>query len=183
MRPSTPAPTRSPGSRPRSNGMGGQRPGGSRGGSRSATRAGAAAPAPRRRPALTSRAAILAVVVCAIMLSLAYPLREYIAQRSEIAELREEQATYQDSIAELEGRQEQLDDPQHLERAARERLHYQYPDEDTYVVLDGQDSDEDADGEDSGQPWYTVLWESVLQADAAEDAEDGIPEAEPPPRN
>lgn len=135
------------------------------------------------RPALTSRAAILAVVVCAITLSLAYPLREYISQRGEIVELREEQAAYQDSITDLEGRQEQLDDPRHLERAARERLHYQHPDEETYVVLDGQDSEDDADSEGSGEPWYTALWESVLRADSAQDPEDGIPDAEPPPRN
>jgi len=44
-------------------------------------------PAPGRPPGadrakFTSRAAVLAVVLCAIALSLAYPVREYIAQRA-----------------------------------------------------------------------------------------------------
>ena len=38
-------------------------------------------PVSPRTTRLTSRAAVLAVVVCAIALSLAYPVREYIAQR------------------------------------------------------------------------------------------------------
>ena len=49
-------------------------------------------PAPRRpperdRPRFTSRAAVLAVVMCAVALSLAYPIREYIAQRRQIDQL------------------------------------------------------------------------------------------------
>ncbi|MDS1272315.1 septum formation initiator family protein [Lipingzhangella sp. LS1_29] len=131
---------------------------------------------------MTSRAAILALVVCAITLSLAYPLREYIAQRSELAELREEQAAYQERIADLEQRRDQLDDPEHIERIARERLHYHYPDEDTYVVLDPDGTAAEDDEEDSGRPWYTVLWDSVLAADTAEGPEGSIPDAEPPPR-
>jgi len=42
------------------------------------------------RVRLTSRAAVLAVVVCAIALSLAYPVREYIAQRRQIDQLQAE---------------------------------------------------------------------------------------------
>ena len=44
----------------------------------------AAAARPTR---LTGRAALLAVVICAIALSLAYPVREYIAQRQQIDQL------------------------------------------------------------------------------------------------
>ena len=44
-------------------------------------------PAQPQRARFTSRAAVLAVVVCAIALSLAYPVREYIAQRRQIDQL------------------------------------------------------------------------------------------------
>ena len=43
-------------------------------------------PAPRTTR-FTSRAALLAVVICAIALSLAYPVREYMAQRLQIDQL------------------------------------------------------------------------------------------------
>ena len=55
-------------------------------------------PPPPERPRFTSRAAVLAVVVCAIALSLAYPVREYIAQRRQIDQL---QAQSQATTAEL----------------------------------------------------------------------------------
>ena len=38
-------------------------------------------PAAPRATRLTGRAAVLAVVICAIALSLAYPIREYVNQR------------------------------------------------------------------------------------------------------
>ena len=46
--------------------------------------------APRDRPNLTGRAAMLALVVCLLAISLAYPLREYLSQRSDIGHLRAE---------------------------------------------------------------------------------------------
>ena len=47
----------------------------------------AALAAVARSTKLTGRAALLAVVICAIALSLAYPVREYIAQRRQIDQL------------------------------------------------------------------------------------------------
>jgi len=41
-------------------------------------------PAAPRATRLTGRAAVLAVVICAIALSLAYPVREYVNQRRQI---------------------------------------------------------------------------------------------------
>ena len=43
-----------------------------------------APPAAPRATRLTGRAAVLAVVICAIALSLAYPIREYVNQRRQI---------------------------------------------------------------------------------------------------
>ncbi|MFD0777112.1 septum formation initiator family protein, partial [Streptomonospora algeriensis] len=132
----------------------------------------------RSRPALTSRAAILALVICVIALSLAYPLREYLAQRARIAELREEQAQTEQAVGELRERREELRDPAFIEREARTRLHYQYPGERAYVVVSDKDEkDADADA-GSGEPWFTRLWQSVLEADSPQQAQ-RIPEAEP----
>lgn len=145
---------------------------------------GGAAGAARARPALTSRAAILALVLCAITLSLAYPLREYIAQRSEIAQLRETRAELEDSVDELEERKEQLEDPAHIEREARTRLHYQYPDEYAYVVLDSGDDDAGTGAEEaaSTETWFARLWRSVGAADTSSTPPDEVPDARPLPR-
>jgi cell division protein FtsB len=129
----------------------------------------AAARTPRARPALTSRAAVLALVVCVIALSLAYPLREYVAQRAEIAQLREEQDRAQQSVADLQERSEQLRDPLYIEREARDRLHYRYPGERTYVVISGADEPAEDPAVTSDEPWFTRLWQSVKAADAPGD--------------
>ncbi|RFU38281.1 septum formation initiator family protein [Actinomadura logoneensis] len=118
--------------------------------------------------ALTGRAAILAVVVCAIALTLAYPVREYIAQRQEIADLRHKQAVAQKQVAELEQRKKRLTDKSYIEREAKRRLHYCMPHEKCYIVLDGGTSDgEQAQRKGSNErpPWYETLWRSVETAD------------------
>jgi hypothetical protein len=123
-------------------------------------------------------------VLCAITLSLAYPLREYFAQRSEIAQLQEERAELEDSVADLEQRRDRLDDPRHLEQEARERLHFAYPDEHAYVVLDPADEEEGVRPEDegSGASWFARLWRSVEEADRSAREPGEIPDALPLPR-
>jgi cell division protein FtsB len=123
---------------------------------------------PAARGHLTSRAAILAIVVCAIALSLAYPVREYVAQRREIADLRHKEQVAQRQVDELARRKQRLGDESYIKREARRRLHYCMPDEKCYVVLDGS-------GGTAGQaeqaaasrpaPWYETLWRSVQAAD------------------
>ena len=65
-----------------------------------------AAPRPpeRDRPRFTSRAAVLAVVLCAIALSLAYPVREYIGQRRQIDQLTAQRATAEAAVRRLRPR-------------------------------------------------------------------------------
>ncbi|WP_160050642.1 MULTISPECIES: septum formation initiator family protein [unclassified Nocardiopsis] len=115
---------------------------------------------------LTSRAAILALVVCVIALSLAYPLREYVAQRAQIAELRQERERMEESVGRLRQREEELSRDSYVEREARARLHYQYPDEIAYIVI-RPDAEGDAEDEDGPrQPWFLTLWRSVQEADS-----------------
>lgn len=124
---------------------------------------------PRRsNPALTSRAAILAVVVCAIALSLAYPVREYIAQRQEIAELRQKEAVARRQVEILAQRRQQLGDKSYIEREATRRLHYCRPAVKCYIVLDGGGGDgkqAHRGGPTTRPPWYETLWRSVEAAD------------------
>ncbi|RKS72052.1 septum formation initiator [Actinomadura pelletieri DSM 43383] len=122
----------------------------------------------RSNPALTSRAAILAVVVCAIALSLAYPVREYIAQRKEIADLRRQEAAARRQVEILAQRKQQLGEKSYIEREATRRLHYCRPDVKCYIVVD--DGPEDGrrarkGGPTSSPPWYETLWRSVEAAD------------------
>ncbi|WUH97525.1 septum formation initiator family protein [Spirillospora sp. NBC_00431] len=122
----------------------------------------------RANPALTSRAAILAVVMCAIALSLAYPVREYIAQRKEIADLQRKEAVARRQVEILAQRKQQLGEKSYIEREATRRLHYCRPDVKCYIVLDGGGGDgrqARKDGPTTRPPWYESLWRSVEAAD------------------
>ena len=123
-----------------------------------------------RRPSLTGRAAVLAVVVCMLAISLAYPLREYLAQRGDIGEYRERVAQQRGRVAALEAARERWQDPAYVEAQARERLRYVMPGETAYVVLeaeaapvpDGVVVPQPAEAESS--PWFADLWHTVEAA-------------------
>jgi cell division protein FtsB len=133
-------------------------------------------PAERRRRApggLTGRAAVLGLVVCALMLSLAYPLKEYVAQRGEIARLEQQRQAAQQRVEELEARKKQLADPAYVRAQARLRLKYVMPGETLYVVVtpSPQAATPSADTPlppvaDDGS-WYERLWRTVRAADGA----------------
>lgn len=127
-------------------------------------------PADRTAPRghLTSRAAVLAVVVCAIGLSLAYPVREYVAQRQEIAQLRHQERIAKRQVEELALRKQRLGDESYIKREARRRLNFCMPGERCYVVLDGSGGDgqqQPQGGPPRRPPWYETLWKSVEAAD------------------
>ncbi len=120
----------------------------------------------RGRPRLTSRAAVLAVVMCAIALSLAYPVREYIAQHRQIDQLVAQHKTVEAQVRSMQAEQQRLTDPTYIEDQARARLNMCMPDETCYVIINGQT------GSGLLQPaqaprgaWYVTLWKSVEQAD------------------
>jgi cell division protein FtsL len=118
-----------------------------------------------RTTRLTSRAAVLAVVICAIALSLAYPVREYIGQRQQIDQLVSEQQMMQAQVRSLEAEQAKLHDPAYIEQMAGQELHMCYPGARCYVIEDGQSVIGATRTRKPGPaPWYSKLWQSVEQA-------------------
>jgi cell division protein FtsB len=119
----------------------------------------------RPRPRLTSRAAVLAAVICAIMLTLAYPVREYIAQRRQIGQLSAQQQSLYVQLSRLRAEQQRLNDPAYIEQRARDELHMCLPRQTCYVIINGKP----AAGLIQPRPappsaWYGRLWQSVRQA-------------------
>lgn len=120
------------------------------------------------RTRFTSRAAVLAVVICAIALSLAYPVREYIAQRRQIDQLQVQRQSLLARLRALDAEQQRLNDPAYIEQLARDRLHLCLPDETCYVVIGRHPgSSPTAVTAASLTPWYERLWQSVQRADRA----------------
>jgi cell division protein FtsB len=82
----------------------------------------------------TRRAAVLALVVCAVVLSVAVPLRNYLAQRGALEDTVQQQERLREQVDGLEQRKAQLSDPAQVEVEARERLRYVRPGETPYIV-------------------------------------------------
>lgn len=137
----------------------------------------AAQQTPRRASRLTSRAAILGLVVCAIVLTLAYPTRQYLAQRSQIGQLRADNADKQHRVVELQQQQARWNDPAYVRAQARERLQYVMPGQVLYVIVDpnkaaaqrNQTSTTPVRPAQSArdQPWYSQLWGTTRAADGS----------------
>jgi cell division protein FtsB len=115
----------------------------------------------------TRRAALLALVVAAIALSIAVPLRTYFSQRSDLQDQLAQQQSLQNQLSDLQRQQAQLSDTAEVKAQARERLHYVMPGETPYVVqLPG-----DTGTNGTAQPvapttspgvWYQQLWSSAV---------------------
>jgi cell division protein FtsB len=116
---------------------------------------------------LTGRAAVLALVVCLLAISLAYPLREYLSQRGDISAVRARVAQQEKSVADLRSEEKRWQDPAYVERQARERLHFVMPGETSYVVLEPDEAPardgvvESAPRPVARSPWFTDLWRTV----------------------
>jgi cell division protein FtsB len=127
----------------------------------------AAMAAAARSTRLTGRAALLAVVICAIALSLAYPVREYIAQRQQIDQLQAQQQTLTEQVNALQQQDVELSQTWYIEQQARDQLHMCFPDEQCYEVVSGQPARTTSKPRQApADPWYAMLWQSVQKADA-----------------
>ncbi len=114
----------------------------------------------------TRRAAVVAIVVCALAFTIAVPLRTYLAQRTEVREQQSQQAQLQQEVAQLQGRKAELSDPAQIEAEARRRLRYVKPGETPYIVQLPEDKAPDAappagQQQVAGGSWYENLWNQV----------------------
>ena len=127
----------------------------------------AALTAAARQMRLTGRATLLATVICAIALSLAYPVREYIAQRQQIDQLQAQQQTISAQVKALSEENLRLNQVQYIEQQAENQLHMCFPDQQCYEVVSGQlPAAAAAAPKPPGVPWYAKLWASVQRADS-----------------
>ncbi|MCM2579171.1 septum formation initiator family protein [Streptomyces sp. MTZ3.1] len=137
-------------------------------GEQAAARVYRAGPAARRSK-LTGRAALLALVVCSLVVALAYPTRLWISQRAEIADQQRQAQEARERVERLRDLKARWQDPAYVERQAREHLHYVRPGETGYTVADGDEGEprRGPAGESPDQPWYGRLWDGLDTADAS----------------
>ncbi|MFC1415137.1 FtsB family cell division protein [Streptacidiphilus cavernicola] len=129
-----------------------------------------------RRPRFTGRAAVLALVLCSLVAALAYPTRQFIAQRAQIAQQRAAAEQAQAQVDELRREKARWQDPAYVTAQARERLHYGFPGETPFTSVDPDPSasatarataQAQAAAGAAGQPWYDNLFESLDASDTA----------------
>ncbi|MGW7252528.1 FtsB family cell division protein [Streptomyces sp. NPDC054834] len=122
-----------------------------------------------RRSRLTSRAALLALVVCTLVVALAYPMRQYVSQRAQIADLQREKQQAKERVEELRDLKARWQDDTYAEQQIRRRLHYVMPGETGYVVIDpGAAKQARADLVAADRPWYANVWDGVDKSDASD---------------
>ncbi|MGH8775211.1 MAG: FtsB family cell division protein, partial [Jiangellaceae bacterium] len=133
----------------------------------------------RPRASLTSRAAVLALVLGILAVSYAYPLRAWYDQHTRRAGLEQEAVELRDSVADLETELRLWDDPAYVRARARERLNFVLPGEVGFVVVEEPDATGGSEPSPGGVevadegPWYSRLWASVEAADAVPPEGDG----------
>ena len=127
-----------------------------------------------RRPRFTSRATVLVLVLCSLVAILAYPARQFLTQRSEIADQRARAEQARQQVEDLRRERARWQDPEYVKAQARERLHFAMPGETPFVSVDPSRAADQgrapADTPPSGQaraatPWYTTVLDSVDSAD------------------
>jgi cell division protein FtsB len=124
--------------------------------------------APRPR-AFTGRATVLIVVLLALALAYTYPVRVYLAQESQIAQMQADQAAQRDTIQGLAEEADKWKDDAYIRTQARQRLYYVSPGEVPLVVINDPPGAARESGDTAAaQPgrWYDTLWGSVAAANA-----------------
>ncbi|MDH6576971.1 septum formation initiator family protein [Kitasatospora sp. MAP5-34] len=128
------------------------------------------------RPRFTSRATVLVLVICSLVAILAYPTRQFISQRSEIAAQRAKADNARRQVEQLGKERARWEDPAFVRTQARERLHYAMPGETPFISVDpkapvtarpSSANSAPAPKAAAARPWYTGVWDSVDLADSA----------------
>jgi len=126
-------------------------------------------------------------VLVVLALLIAPYVRPWLAQRSQLAQGRQEIARLRQEVDALTTERDRWDDPAYVKAQARARLRLVMPGEVGYVNLGGQagpsaDTDPRSAGvavpPRHGEPWYGTVWQSVLGA-AVPAPPPSVPAAEP----
>jgi hypothetical protein len=112
---------------------------------------------------------LLGGLVLLLALTLAGPIRQFLAGRAELTRLAAEGTALDQRIEDLQAELERQSDPAFTAREARERLTYVLPGDRLVVVVDGEAVEGDAgtlpEETDPTLPWYEALLQSVAVAD------------------
>jgi hypothetical protein len=109
------------------------------------------------------------MILVALLLAYAYPVRVYLGQQAEIAALEQHQAAQRSELAELAVQRAKWDDDEYVKTQAR-RLHYITPGDIPFVVIDDQAPTDRGVARTplsatKPTPWYGTLWSSIQAAD------------------
>lgn len=167
----------------------GARPGAKSAASRPSTRTTAARPSARggnalRQAAAAARSArdrkatrslrrilVLASIFVLLAITLVPTLRSYLRQQGDIDAMREQVATQQRQVEELQKEQARWNDNAYVEQQARERLKFVMVGDRSYTVIDGDPEQPETPGVAAApkskqhSPWYGRVWESAKVAD------------------
>lgn len=120
-----------------------------------------------KRKGLSNRALIVGVILFILAVTLAPPLQHYFNQKAQINSLKAQLA---DNQAMLDAAAKELimwNDPEYIASQARARLHFVFPGERQYIVLDENSGDVTPDSTKVseqfpvGIPWYSRLISSI----------------------
>jgi cell division protein FtsB len=123
---------------------------------------------PRAPRPISGRAAALGLLLLALILAYAYPVRVYLAQQAQINQLRASQSAQRARIADLQTQIARWNDPNYIITQARVRLGLVRQGELLFVVQADQPPNGAATAP-ANQSWVSQLWSNVQGADHPDD--------------
>jgi cell division protein FtsB len=123
---------------------------------------------PRPRFRLTRRATILVLALCAVVVTIAYPLQEYLAQKSQLNAVNQQNDSLTRQVDQIQQQISLWRDPGYVAIQARAQLHYVKPGEEGFT-LPGTALGNEQLGmpTPTASPWYDTLWGSVKSPSAS----------------
>jgi cell division protein FtsB len=133
---------------------------------------------------LSTRAAVLALVLGILVLSYAFPLRAWLTQSGEIDDLRSASEELDAEVGALQDELSRWDDPAYVRSQARERLNVvprgdvgalvigevpeAEPERPAGVIVPGTTSE--------SMPWWSLVWDGLEEAGRPSGAAVGVPD-------
>jgi cell division protein FtsB len=123
---------------------------------------------------LTTRAALLGLALCAVVLTLAYPLREYLSEHRQINALASQVAKDRATVAEMKQAGKQDASAAYIQEQARVRLHMKMPGDKVWQLpppIPAKVTKQQAGAVrtpvipgHTAQPWYSQLYDSTVES-------------------